>query len=219
MHGLCVTSRARGVEFAAPRQVRIGEVVLPRVGSGDAVVRTRCSGFSSGTELLAYRGGIDPALPLDASIGALGGTFTYPFRYGYSCVGVVEQGPPDLTPGSLVFAFHPHQDVFVIPAAALVELGDVEPRAATFFPMVETALQITVEAAALTGRAVVIIGLGLVGLLTSLLVRRETAVVLGVDPLGWRRDVAQRLGIAAVAPDEVVHALDERGLDGVPLVI
>src|SRR5262245_26348359 len=219
MHGLCVTSLARGVEFAAPGRVRIRELALPPVGAADAVVRTRYSGISSGTELLAYRGGIDPALPLDASIGALGGTFTYPFRYGYSCVGVVEQGPPDLTPGTLVFAFHPHQDRFVVPAATLVALGDVDPRTATLFPMVETALQITVEAAALTRRAVVIIGLGLVGLLTSLLVQREAADVLGVDPLGWRRVVAQRLGIDAVAPDEVAHALNDRGLEGVPLVI
>jgi 2-desacetyl-2-hydroxyethyl bacteriochlorophyllide A dehydrogenase len=219
MHGLCVTALARAVEFAAPRRVRIREVALPPVDTEDVVVRTRCSGISSGTELLAYRGGIDSALPLDAAIGALGGTFTYPFRYGYSCVGVVEQGPPNLTPGTLVFAFHPHQDVFVVPAAVVVELGDIDPRTATLFPMVETALQISVEAAALTGQAVVIIGLGLVGLLTSLLVQRETAVVLGVDPLGWRRDVAQRLGIDAVAPEDVAHALDDRGLDGVPLVI
>src|SRR5262245_20660803 len=149
MHGPCVTSLARAVEFAAPRQVRIREVALPPAGTGDAVVRTRCSGISSGTELLAYRGGIDPALPLDAAIGALGSCFTYPCRCGCSCGGVAQQGPPDLRPGSLVVAFHPHQDVFVIPAAGLVELGDGEPRAATFFPMVETALQITVEAAAL----------------------------------------------------------------------
>ena len=64
---------------------------LPEPGPGRLLVRTRYSGISSGTELLAYRGLLDPDLPVDERIGALGGTFRYPFPYGYSCVGEVER--------------------------------------------------------------------------------------------------------------------------------
>ena len=64
--------------------------LAPLPAEGDVLVRTLYSGISAGTELLAYRGEIDPDLALDETIGALGGTFRYPFRYGYSCVGVVE---------------------------------------------------------------------------------------------------------------------------------
>src|SRR5436305_8554556 len=63
---------------------------------------THFSGISGGRELLAYRGEIDPVVPLDDRIESLDGTFTYPFRYGYACVGEAD--------GQLVFAFHPHQN-------------------------------------------------------------------------------------------------------------
>ena len=63
---------------------------------------------------------LDPELAVDETIGALGGTFRYPFRYGYSCVGVVEESRSALTEGTVVFAFHPHQDRFVTDAAAEV---------------------------------------------------------------------------------------------------
>ena len=78
--------------FSSPRaRSRSVPVELPDPGPGELLVRTRFSGISTGTELLAYRGLLDPDLPVDERIGALGGTFRYPFRYGYSCVGEVEQ--------------------------------------------------------------------------------------------------------------------------------
>ena len=54
-----------------------------------------------------------PDLPIDERIGSLGGTFSYPFPYGYSCVGEVERSAGPVPAGTLVFAFHPHQDRFV----------------------------------------------------------------------------------------------------------
>src|SRR4029453_19404528 len=73
---------ARGVVFEAPRQVVVAPVDPGSPGDGDLVVHTLWSGISAGTEMLAYRGEIDPALPLDETIGALGGSFRLPFPYG-----------------------------------------------------------------------------------------------------------------------------------------
>jgi NADPH:quinone reductase-like Zn-dependent oxidoreductase len=98
-------SSAAAVEFAGPRQVRVAAVALPEPGPDEVVVTTHFSGISGGRELLAYRGEIDPGVPLDDRIESLDGTFTYPFRYGYACVGE--------TDGQPVFAFHPHQNQFV----------------------------------------------------------------------------------------------------------
>ena len=188
--------------------------------AGDVLVRTLYSGISSGTELLAYRGEIDPSVPLDEAIGALGGTFAYPFRYGYSCVGVVEGGSSELREGTLVFSFHPHQDAFVAEASTLVQLGAVDPRAATLFPMVETALQVTLDAGPLLEDDVVVFGLGTVGLLTALLLRRAATRVLAVDPLPWRRETARAVGVDAVAPEDVESALADRGVNhGVALLV
>jgi 2-desacetyl-2-hydroxyethyl bacteriochlorophyllide A dehydrogenase len=213
--------RARAVEFAAPRRVELVDVELPRLGEGDLLVHTHCSGLSAGTELLAYRGEIDPNLPLDATIGALAGTFRFPFRFGYSCAGVVEDSrAADVRVGSPVFAFHPHQDRFVVPAAAVVPLADVEPRIAALFPLVETALQISLDAGPLLGEPVVVLGLGAVGILTAVMLRRAGARVIAGDPLAGRRKAAASLGVDSVEPAELAAVLATLGAsDGVALLV
>jgi threonine dehydrogenase-like Zn-dependent dehydrogenase len=193
----------KAVVFTGPRRVAVRDVDVPAPGPGEVVVRTLFSGISSGTELLAYRGEIDPDVVLDERIGNLGGTFAYPFRYGYSCVGEAE--------GRLVFAFHPHQEEFVARADDLVLLGDVDPREATLFPLVETALQISLDAGPLLGIDVVVLGLGAVGVLTALLMARAGAHVTGVDPQSWRRRTALALGVPAVELGDAPH--------DVPLVV
>jgi 2-desacetyl-2-hydroxyethyl bacteriochlorophyllide A dehydrogenase len=212
---------ARTVEFAAPRRIELVEIELPTLHDGDVLVRTRCSGLSTGTELLAYRGEIDPDLPLDATIGALAGTFRFPFRFGYSCAGVVEDSrAASLPAGSPVFAFHPHQDRFVVPAAAAVPLPGVEPRIASLFPLVETALQITLDAGPLLDEPVAVLGLGAVGILTAVLLRRAGARVVAGDPLAWRRKAAAALGVDSVEPDELAAVLATLGAtDGAALVV
>jgi 2-desacetyl-2-hydroxyethyl bacteriochlorophyllide A dehydrogenase len=213
-------SRARALQFVAPRRVELTEVDLPPLADGDVLVRTRCSGLSAGTELLAYRGQIDPDLPLDESIGALAGTFRFPFRFGYSCAGVVEDSRSALASGTPVFAFHPHQDRFVVPAAAVVPLEGVDPRIAALFPLVETALQITLDAGPVFDEHVVVLGLGAVGILTAVLLRRAGALVLAGEPLAWRRAAATSIGVDAVEPAHLAATLSARGVtDGVPLLV
>lgn len=216
---------ARCVTFAGPRRVELRQVELAidepsDLGEGDVLVRTLFSGISAGSELLAYRGHLDQELPLDETIGALGGTFRFPFRYGYSCVGTIEASSSELEVGTTVFAFQPHQDRFVVPATDVVRLGAVDPRSATMFPLVETALQVTLDADVRLEEPVVVIGLGVVGMLTAVMLRRGGARVLALEPIAWRRDTAQRLGIRAVEPGAAPDALSATGeTGGVPLVV
>ena len=208
--------QARRLLFTAPRRVELAPVDVPEPGPRQLLVRTLFSGISTGTELLCYRGLLDPDLPLDESIGALGGSFRYPFPYGYSCVGRVGHSPAGAPPGDLVFAFHPHQERFVASGADLVKVGGLDPRLATLLPYVETALQITLDAGPLVGETVVVSGLGALGLLVSLLLERAGGRVVGIEPLDWRRNIAVHLGLAAVHPGYAVEAID--GSD-VPLAI
>jgi 2-desacetyl-2-hydroxyethyl bacteriochlorophyllide A dehydrogenase len=211
---------ARSLWFAGPRHVEVRSQSLRPVTPGHVRVETLFSGISAGTEMLAYRGQLDPDLPVDETIGALGGTFRYPFQYGYSCVGRVVESSADTEIGSLVFAFHPHQDAFVIDADQLITLPEIDPRTATMLPFVETALQVTLDAGPVLGQTVVVVGLGLIGLLTSLLVHRAGGDVLAIEPRPGRRETATALGIPAVDPEEVADALADRGRpDGVALVI
>jgi 2-desacetyl-2-hydroxyethyl bacteriochlorophyllide A dehydrogenase len=198
---------AQAIFFVAPRRIELRPVDLPEPGSREVLVRTCYSGISAGSELLAYRGEIDPGLLLDETIGPLGGTFTYPFRYGYSCVGRVERGGGDVAEGELIFAFHPHQDRFVVPADDAIRLGATSARVATLFPLVETALQLSRDAGPVEGETTVVVGLGVVGLLTAALLVRAGGQVLASEPLAWRRDAAKPFAVTAVAPDELDAAV------------
>jgi 2-desacetyl-2-hydroxyethyl bacteriochlorophyllide A dehydrogenase len=209
--------QARRLMFIAPRRVELAPVDVPPPGPGQLLVRTLHSGISTGTELLCYRGLLDPDLPLDEGIGSLGGSFRYPFPYGYSCVGVVEQSLGPVSRGILVFAFHPHQDLFVVPESDVVVLpAGTDPRSATLFPLVETGLQIGLDAGPVAHETVVVLGLGAVGVITALLLQRAGADVLAADPLAGRRELAVSLGIPAVAPEELPSRLPA---GGVPLLV
>jgi 2-desacetyl-2-hydroxyethyl bacteriochlorophyllide A dehydrogenase len=213
--------QGRALRFVAPRRVAVEPVRVRPPGPGEVLVRTRFSGVSGGTELLAYRGEVDPELALDETLGSLGGTFAYPFAYGYACVGEIERsGAEELAEGVTVFAFHPHQDRFAIGAADVVPLEGADARVATLFPLVETALQVTLDAGARTGEPVVVLGLGPVGLLSAALLRRAGVEVLGADPRPDRRDLAARFAIRAVdvaaVGDEVARWTSGAGA---PLVV
>jgi 2-desacetyl-2-hydroxyethyl bacteriochlorophyllide A dehydrogenase len=209
--------QARRLMFIAPRRVELAAVDVAEPGPGQVLVRTLHSGISSGTELLCYRGLLDPDLPLDERIGSLSGSFRYPFPYGYSCVGVVERSAGPVPPGTVVFAFHPHQDRFVVAGSDVVVLPEgTDPRSGTLFPLVETALQISLDAGPVAHETVVVLGLGAVGVITALLLQRAGADVLAADPLAGRRELAVSLGVPAVTPDELPFRLPD---GGVPLLV
>ncbi len=209
--------QGRQLLFVGPRQVDLAPVAVREPESGELLVRTQWSGISTGTELLAYRGLLDADLPLDETIGSLGGTFRYPFPYGYSCVGKVENSAGTTPAGSLVFAFHPHQDLFVTadPDVVLLPPG-TDARAATLLPLVETALQVSLDAGPVAYETVVVLGLCAVGVLTALLLQRAGATVVAADPLPERRDLALSLDVPAVAPDQLPARVPD---GGVPLVV
>jgi 2-desacetyl-2-hydroxyethyl bacteriochlorophyllide A dehydrogenase len=212
---------ARALRFVAPRQVEIHPVDVRRPADGQVLVRSRWSGISGGTELLAYRGELDPHVALDESIGSLGGTFRYPFAYGYACVGEVVTSRVDgIDQGSVIFAFHPHQDLFTVGGDDVVPIGTLEERLATMFPLVETALQVTLDAAPGLGDLVVVQGLGPVGILAATLLSRAGAEVIGVDPRSERRDLGAAFGIRALDDADVRPFVDGvTSGHGAPLVV
>jgi threonine dehydrogenase-like Zn-dependent dehydrogenase len=87
-------------------------------------------------------------------------------------------------------------------------------------PLVETALQISLDAGVLLEDTVVVIGAGAIGLLTAVLLRRGGAHVLVVEPRPWRRALVEALGAGAAMPDDAPAFLAAAGHpDGVGLVI
>jgi 2-desacetyl-2-hydroxyethyl bacteriochlorophyllide A dehydrogenase len=187
--------------------VEHADVAVRKPRSGDVLVRAEFSGISGGTEMLAYRGELDAGVPKDEALGALTGSFEYPFTYGYSVVGTVEATQSDLAEGERVFAFHPHQSRFTLSAADVVRIGTCDPREATLFPLVETALQISLDAGIRYREVAAVVGLGPVGILTAILLARSGATVVGSDPKPWRRETARECGLEALRPEELGDAV------------
>jgi 2-desacetyl-2-hydroxyethyl bacteriochlorophyllide A dehydrogenase len=209
--------RTRTVRFLAPYRVELEEVSVPEPRDGQLLVRAEQSGISAGTEMLAFRGELDPGMARDEALGALAGTFAYPFSYGYAVVGRVERSRAAIPDGARVFAFHPHQELFVVDEADAIPLDGADPREAALLPLVETGLQISLDAAPRLGEQVVVQGLGCVGILAAALLARAGARVLGSEPDPARRRAAGRFGLEAVAPPElaarVAEATGGRGAD------
>jgi 2-desacetyl-2-hydroxyethyl bacteriochlorophyllide A dehydrogenase len=197
----------RAVQFVAPYRVEVADVPVRKPAQGELLVRAEVSGISGGSEMLAYRGEVDPEIAVDETLDALGGTFAYPFMYGYSVVGTVERSRGTIGAGARVFAFHPHQDVFVVSERDVVALDGEDARRATLLPLVETALQVCLDAGPRLGEPVVVVGLGCVGALIAVLLRRCGAQVLASDPQAPRRRLAAKLGVEAVGPDELAGAV------------
>ena len=123
-------------------------------------------------------------------------------------------GAPELI-GRRVFCLHPHQDRYVVPAAAVVPLPDAVPDArAVLAANMETALNGLWDAAPRIGDRVGVIGAGVVGALAAALLARIPGVevqLIDVDP--EKAAVATALGVDFTSPggardnlDLVIHA-------------
>jgi len=201
----------RSLYFIAPRRTEIRDEALPAPDRGQVRVRTLLSAISPGTELLIYRGEAPANLTADASIAALGGELRFPLKYGYSCVGVVDALGPEVSRewlGRRVFAFNPHEDAFVASCSEVqVVPDDVAAADAVFLPNMESAVNFVMDARPWIGEHAVVVGQGVVGLLTTaLLARMPLASLTGVEKLALRREWSVRMGAhAAVDPSDAEH--------------
>ena len=194
-------NEARELWFTRPRQVEVRGAPVPVLRPGQLLVRGVASGVSQGTELLLYRG--EGPTPFDPSVDTLGG---YPCRYGYAWVGVVESADPaapQLEPGRLVFALAPHGTHHALDVSRVRALdADIPPERAVLAANLETALNCVWDAEVGLGDGVVVLGAGVVGLLTTWLLVRSGCAVRVVEPVSTRRDLAVALGAVAVPPEE-----------------
>lgn len=190
----------RAVVFQAPGRIEIREDEIPSPGDGEILVRASVSGISAGTERHFYRGDLAPGTVLDEALGSLEGDFRYPMTYGYACVG--ETGDE----GRRVFAFHPHVSHFLAREEDVYELPrELSTEAAAMWPSVETAVNLVLDARPLVGERVVVVGQGVVGLVTtSLLSQFPLAELSTVDPIEARRSASTLCGASrSLHPEEI----------------
>lgn len=210
--------QSRSVYFTAPGQVEVHSQPIPNPPPGQVLVRACCSAISPGTESLVYQGLFPAQLSLDASLEALAGRLEYPLKYGYCVAGEVIADAAGLESwlGRSVFAFHPHESLFLAAPESLLVIPDgLSPEEAVFLPNMETAVNFVMDGAPLIGEVAVVIGQGIVGLLTTaLLAAFPLAALIAVDLHPLRRQAALDLGAtAALHPDDLLAVLPTAGAD------
>ena len=200
--------------YAAAGRVEIRDEPLAEPGPGEVQVRALHGGISRGTESLVLAGRVPPSEFERMRAPFMAGSFPFPVKYGYATVGRVEAGPADLR-GRLVFALHPHQSIFNVPAGAIVPIPDgVPPARAVLAANMETALNGVWDARPAAADRIAVVGAGVVGALVAWLCGQlPGAQVTLVDIEPSRAELARTLGVGFAAPgaapadcDLVVHA-------------
>lgn len=181
--------------FTAPKQVEIREESLPAPGADSVLVETICSAISAGTEMLVYQGRFPRELEADSVISSLRGGFRFPLAYGYACSGVIRDTGKEVE-GSyrdrLVFSFQPHSSHFLCKPDSLFFIPpSFSPENACFLPNMETAVNLVQDATPILGERVLVLGQGIVGLLTaSLLCEYPLEALVAADCYERRRAVS-----------------------------
>lgn len=194
--------------FTAPGQVELREETLPAPGADEVLVETICSAISAGTEMLIYQGRFPRDLETDTNISSLRGGFKYPCVYGYASAGIVKEVGNEVDNewlNRLIFSFQPHTSHFISKLESLFLIPEtLSCETACFLPNVETAVNLVQDAAPIFGERVLVLGQGVVGLLTaSLLKEFPLEELVTADPYAIRREASIRLGVkASVNPDD-----------------
>jgi NADPH:quinone reductase-like Zn-dependent oxidoreductase len=208
------TLEARAFWIAEPGRGEIRAETLRAPQAGEALVRTLFTAVSRGTEALVFNGKVPRSEHARMRAPFQDGDFPAPVKYGYANVGVVEQGPANLS-GRRVFCLYPHQTRYVVPVGALHALpDDLPPQRAVLAANLETAVNALWDAAPRVGDRVTVVGAGTVGCLAAWLAARIAGAEVELVDVDERKAAAARaLGVAFRDPpaargdaDVVLHA-------------
>lgn len=214
MSGITGDESGRALWYVDAGRAELRDEPLGQPKPGTVRVRARHGAISRGTESLVGSGRVPPSEFQRMRAPFMAGSFPFPVKYGYSTVGVVELGPADLR-GRTVFTLHPHQTLFDVPEAAAVPIpANVPASRAVLAANMETALNAVWDAGPGPFAKVAVVGAGVVGALTGLLLRQMSAAsvtLVDIDP--GRERIASAFGLAFATPAEapsecalVVHA-------------
>ena len=205
---------ARAFWVTAPGHGEIRVQQLRSPAPSELLIRTSRSAISRGTESLVFRGEVPQSEWRRMRCPFQEGEFPGPVKYGYSAVGIVEDGPDEVL-GRRVFCLHPHQDRFIVPTAAVADLPDTVPdRRATLAANMETAVNGLWDGMPGPGDRIAVVGAGVVGALVAALAARLPGAeveLIDIDPS--RAALATAFGCHFAGPqqacgeaDLVVHA-------------
>jgi 2-desacetyl-2-hydroxyethyl bacteriochlorophyllide A dehydrogenase len=185
--------------FTAPKQIELREETLPALEAGEVLVETICSAISAGTEMLVYQGQFPKEIDVVDSISS---GLHYPTSFGYASVGRVKDIGEKVNgkwKDKAVFSFQPHTSHFITNPHSLFLIPEsLSPEAACFLPNMETAVNLVQDAAPILGERVLVLGQGVIGLLTTALLKEfPLSSLVTADHYALRRAASLALGITA----------------------
>lgn len=227
-------------------QTELAEVPAPVVSKGKLLIRTTNSLVSLGTERMLVEFGksslvskayqspervkmVIDKIKSDGLLPTLETVFNkleQPLPLGYCNVGIVletGEGVSGFAVGDRVASNGQHAEYVCIPQNLVAKIpGNVSQEEATFTVVGSIGLQGIRLCAPTFGEAIVVIGLGLIGLLTAQLLAASGCRVIGIDIEKEKCSLAEKWGVITVNPsdgtDPIKAVLDSThgiGADGV----
>ncbi|NAO96545.1 zinc-binding alcohol dehydrogenase [Halomonas sp. ATBC28] len=192
-----------------PAQGEMRREQLSPPAQDEVHIRTLYSGISRGTESLVFNGRVPESEFSCMRAPFQSGEFPAPVKYGYCSVGRVEQGPSVLL-DKTVFCLFPHQDHYIVPASAVLEVPtNVPAKRAVLAANMETAINGVWDAEPMLGERITIIGAGVVGALVAYLCAQVPGVTVQlVDINPERRQLAEQLDVTFCTPEQALHDQD-----------
>ena len=221
------------------------EIPVPNVGRGSVLIQTSHSLVSLGTERMLVEFGkasiiekarqqpdkvnqvldkikTDGLLPtMETVFNKLG----HPLPLGYCNVGkviAVGNGVTEFSIGDRVTSNGPHAEIVSVPKNLVAKIPDSVPSEdATFTIIGSIGLQGIRLLKPTFGETIVVLGLGLIGLITCQLLKANGCRVIGIDLDQSKCELAQKWGIETVNPQKnnpiksVMDLTHEIGADGV----
>jgi predicted dehydrogenase/threonine dehydrogenase-like Zn-dependent dehydrogenase len=226
--------------------IQLVDIPSPIQQDGQLLIQSACSLLSAGTERMlidfgkASLAGKARSQPekvkevvnkfntdgIFATLDAVNNKLDQPIPLGYSNVGEVigvGKGVSGFSVGDRVVSNGPHAEVVSVPLNLCAKIpGNVSYSEASFTVLGAVALQGIRLIKPTLGEAIVVTGLGLVGLLTVQLLKANGCRVLGIDPDPIRSELARSFGAEIVrlvdGEDPLLKAVEfsrGRGVDGV----
>lgn len=189
-----MSNQGQRIMVVGPRQVRLGDfdVSAGDLGPTEAVVRTRVTLLSGGTEGAFFQG-----LPIPG-----GDPRPFPHPTGYANVGrVIAAGSrAGVGEGDVVYTMGGHASHVRVDTARQLCVGvpDLEPEIAVFARLITVPLATVRTARARMGDPAAVVGLGLVGNLAAQVLQAAGMPTRAAELLPARRELAARCGVRDV---------------------
>ena len=222
----------------------VADIPAPAFVKGNILVKTTMSLVSSGTERMLVEFGKSNLIQkarsqpdkvkivmekaqsdgIISTIDAVKAKMDQPLALGYCNVGkILKSETNGLDEGDRVVSNGKHAEIVSIPKNLCAKIPDnVSDETASFTILAAIGLQGIRLAQPAIGDCVVVIGLGLIGLLTVQILRAQGCRVLGVDYDGERLDIARNFGaeiVDASNPENIINYSEKfsrgRGVDSV----